>query len=96
MNDNTPITHEEAIKVLHRLTFYFCRESKKRSVDDTNIILRAIFIAILDIEKQIKKKPIEERITINKSVLVCQVCNECVNSTDKYCTECGQALKWND
>lgn len=48
------------------------------------------------VEKQIPKKP--EKIycpyTAIQKDIVCPICKNSINTEDKYCKHCGQALDW--
>lgn len=43
------------------------------------------------LEKQIPKEPIEAQLDYN-----CPICGWEYLTTERYCPECGQALKWGD
>ncbi len=78
------MSREEAIKLIDNL---------KGMIDDTqgSDYDKAFNMAIEALEKQIQKKPLN-----NIEYPSCPSCNRAFyfGCIDKYCSECGQAIKW--
>lgn len=47
-----------------------------------------------------EQEPVEPRIKTSGSGItwwnICGACNTAINPNDKFCHECGRAVKWND
>lgn len=99
IEDTTP---EFASEILRRLTFHFIRpkESKKRSLEDTNVILAALNKSMMLVEKQIPKKVKGISITHEGYVGNCPACNKFIRQLENkhYCNHkgCGQAISWEE
>ena len=62
-----------------------------------NIPLKNVEAVISALQKQIAKKPEDERCFIKdkENIGLCPSCGEGVNSNYPYCGHCGQRIKWN-
>ena len=62
---------------------YTCRSSEAHKM------------AIKALEKQIKIKPIISS-AINLDIIRCPNCRSAINMYDRYCSDCGQAILWEE
>jgi hypothetical protein len=91
-----------AQEVIQRLTFHFIKESDKRSMEDTNIILAALGKSINALEKQKPKKAVEikDKHDFKGNVIFkdgyCPICKNEMSNVYFYCSKCGQAIDWKD
>lgn len=89
-----PMEPDLAQKVLSRLTFHFCKESNKRTAEDTNVILQALNTGISALEKQMSKKNNVDQITTETAEYTCDnLCRHPRRVKDKdmleeICCEC--------
>lgn len=87
------MTEKEAIKVIRKELHSYCESSGidcfNSDCENCKIIV-AYEKAIIALEKQIPKKPVEVR-----NEIVCPTCKTLVGSSP-YCRYCGQALDWGE
>lgn len=97
------MTEKEAIKVIRKELHSFCESSGidcfNSDCENCKIIV-AYEKAIKALEKQIPKKPKNEytdNLDITTESPACPVCgNQSIDETNKYCSDCGQALDWGE
>lgn len=85
------MTIEEAIKLLEiQKPVMGCKEYKKP-------LMTAYDMAIAAMEKQIPKKPFQDKDIYGTKYLLCRECSKIlsfVGFVARYCPDCGQKIDW--